>query len=141
MVNRSRDYTWFGIIADVRRRGYIFDFEPSTRPIPSDACHLWQKFVNDYGELIHDKCWFRPAEIIKANQVYNDLYQEQYGFSLMPRIDHERVPNPEDEMSEVIIDFGYPEPKTIVWAGTIRDFIGQSAAFEECVRLVVGFDS
>jgi len=55
--------------------------------------------------------------------------------------DYEEVPTPDEEMTKIIMAFGYPDAKTIPWAGTIRDFIGENADIEECVRYVIAFDN
>ena len=136
-VSEGRSYEWFGVVAGVRRQGIaVVDTD---RGIPDDTCDLWQSYCEDWGIDLHSHTWLTPSEVNSANQALRDHVRRVFSEELAN--DYEEVPTPDEQMTEIIMGFGYPDNKTIPWAGTIRDFIGENADIEECVRYVIAFDN
>jgi hypothetical protein len=122
----SRAYDWFAIVASVRAPSPLFE---SNRGIPEDASTLWKDECERWGEDFHSHTWLTPAELRQANDYF------------MLGKEHEPTPHPQEEMKEILVTLGFPEPKTVHWCGTLRDFIGINADFEKCIRYVIAFDN
>jgi len=137
-INGNRNYLWFGVIANLRKHDvYAFDFD--LRGKPSKTCKLWQ----ERGDIdwMHDFTWLKPSEIMHANEMYIFEEKDYWGDRQSPNGDYELAPTPETKMTKLITEFDYPENRSIPWAGTIQEFIGEDADFDECVRFVCAFDS
>lgn len=139
-VREGRSYAWFGIVAGVRQRHiYVFDFPP--RGIFEEAKH-WSDYCA--GEWIHGATWLKPSEIKTANEAYVEhVFNEMQMFPDEEQLlvsDFEEVPTPDTRMEHIYMNLEYG-CKPVHWAGTIRDFIGEDANFEECVKYVIAFDS
>jgi len=139
-IRDGRNYLWFGIVANMRTDDkYAFDFKP--RGKPEETCKIWREEID--VDWMHGHTWLTPSEIEVANQKYKleevDYWGEFHRQS--PSGNYELTMAPETKMTKILTAFDYPEDQSIPWAGTIRDFIGEDADFEKCVRYVIAFDS
>jgi hypothetical protein len=137
-IREGRNYLWMGIIAGVRQPdSYSFDFGP--RGIPHPTSPAWQEEID--VDWMHGCTWLSPSEVKEANARFREL--DYWGRELIPpdNRSYEIELTPDTKMTKLVIHLQYPDNIIVPWAGTIRDFIGEDADFEESVRMVCGFDS
>ena len=137
-LDDTRDYLWFGIIAGVRYP-VVWDVPsaPWDRGIPSDASSAWSEYSKDFE--LHSATWLTPPEVRRANEIYK---KEPDSHLMMPR---RSVPGPTTFVEKLYLGYNWDSwdspDVTLPWCGTVSDLICKDRPFEECVRLVVGFDS
>jgi len=152
-LDNTRDYLWFGIIAGVRHPvEWDVPSAPWGRGFPSDASSAWSEYSKD-SEL-HSATWLTPPEVRRANEIYkkDEIYKKETDSHFMtPRRYWQAQPGPEDVpgpttfVEKLYLGYNWysrDSPDiTLPWCGTVSDLICKDRPFEECVRLVVGFDS
>jgi len=131
----DRSYRWFGIVAGVRTEEH-FDAKGN----PDIICDAWAHYDDDD---LHSNTWLKPSEVMEANAEWLKRAKEEY-----PDLDweandeqpYQRIPEEDDRLTKLILEIGDGGRK-IPWAGTLRQFIGEDADFNESVMYICAFDS
>ena len=136
-VNPQRNYMWFGIIAGVRGGP---DIGTAGRGIPDNASGAYKDMIDDWGVDLHSHTWLTGSEVSKACkelntrmvEAYNDIQDDPY----------EEVPGPDDAVDQLIVGWGNNRDNIAWnWFGKLRDLMYPSGDINDCLRMVVCFDS
>ena len=144
----GRNYRWFGLAAGVRMAYWPEEAEggePWDRGVPSDASSAWKLYVEHYGITMHSKTWLTLGEVGYINKLDNDLEEDSYseldvsessqdGFLLLPCED--------DSVTELIVSWDTClKQEVLPVSKTLWELRDPSKPFNECIRLMIGFDS
>jgi hypothetical protein len=152
-VKDIRNYLWFSLVGGVR--GYAkwpvtdemksdTQSPPWDRGTPENASERWKHYIKD--DWLHDLTWLTSEEVTKANQAWkhnslDTLYRRRYSSETpVPRYlqdDYEEVLTPTSTINQLFIGKNINFP----WFGTVNDLIYKKSPFNECIRMVIGFDS
>ena len=141
-VNDTRSYDWFGLIAGVRT-GNRETCETAGRGIPDDVGAAWRDYCDRWGDNLHSKTWLYPDEIAAANvefKIICEKYDDEGDSNLIPRIDHEPVPQVSDMVPQLFVGAQRGDVNSYPWAGTLGEVAG-SDDLTGRLRMVVGFDN
>lgn len=143
-INDSRSYSWFGLIAGVRRP--MGDLGTEERGVPSDCSNAWKQLVDAWGRDLHSHTWLTPAEVRRANHELFIFYkredEEEFDMNDLRIADnyHETIPSPEMEVSRIFLPGPEGNYKEMAWTGTLAEIIGDTDLSDR-IRMVVAFDN
>lgn len=144
LINDSRSYWWFGIIANVRRT--TPECQTADRGVPEDCSAAWRQYTDSAGSDLHSHTWLTPDEVIRANRrLFLEYRQEDERATTTEEISdahsyHEVVPTVKTEVSRIFLpgpDGYYTE---MTWTGTLEENIGTQDIAGR-LRMVVAFDN
>lgn len=133
-INYSRDYEWFGLLANIRRlsRSAL----TAVNGIPEDCSLAWQRYTADWGDGLHSHTYYCYKDICMLNEEYKK--ENDCDFILLPMLNEEL---------KFIYGFGDPLPGRwggteikSYWFGTLQELI-QTDDLDNNVRYVCAFDS
>ena len=154
-----RNYEWFGIIAGVRRpvrwgKGVL---EPWLRGVPGDASTAWKEYTDPWGSDMHGKTWLTLDEVRIAKKMYIDHAEPEWREYKVYHLDDPEsyesdpeyrflvIPTPQMHIEELTMGVNCEDHSfsqvTIPWQNTLDSIVDPDRPFNECVRLVIGFDS
>ena len=143
-INDARSYTWFGIIAGVRRPSG--NLETAERGVPADCSNAWRQFVDAWGRDLHSHTWLTPAEVRQANRDLFLSYRKEDGEETDPEdlwsADnyHETIPVPQRNVSRIFLPGPENRYKEMAWTGTLAEIIGDQDLSDK-IRMVIAFDN
>ena len=150
-----RDYTFFGILAGVRRPEPWKDLsEPWERGMPSNPSEAWANYVESWGPDLHSRTYLTYDEAKTAKKMRIHL-MESYSRSSQTDHDWETeltedffvIPGPDFHIESLYMGMVYSEdeayivPQELPWQLSLKETVDPTKPFEECIRLVIGFDS
>jgi len=152
-VKDIRNYLWFSIIGGVRgacvwpdigKMKFNIQSPPWFRGIPENASSRWKQYAK--GDWLHSSTWLTVEEVTKANKIWkndsiDDLYHHSYSTETpVPqhlRDDYEKILIKTTVIEQLFIGQNIEFP----WFGTVNDLVYKKYSLNECIRMVVGFDS
>lgn len=136
-INPGRNYMWFGIIAGVRGGP---DIGTASRGVPDDASGAYKDMVDEWGVDLHSHTWLTSNEVQKACEELNNRMVEAYNDPVESV--YEEVPHLDDTVDQLIVGWGSNHDNIAWnWFGKLRDLMYPSGTVNNCLRLVVCFDS
>jgi hypothetical protein len=150
-ISNGRNYLWFSIVAGVRGKvPWDGDAEPWDRGMPDDASDMWKDF-NQWGSEnwmgLHNVTWLSLSEVCQANEMWFSSLRDHYEHEVIEEIlspestDYEEVIDLDSTVDILYMGHGEDEEIRIPWCGTVGDMIATDDPTEECVRMVIAFDS
>jgi len=136
-INPGRNYMWFGIIAGVRGGP---DIGTTSRGVPDDASGAYRDMVDEWGVDLHSHTWLTSSEVQKACgelsnrmvEAYNESHEEAY----------EEVPQLDDTVDQLIVGWGDNHDNIAWnWFGKLKDLMYPGGTLNNCLRMVICFDS
>jgi len=136
-VNPERNYTWFGIIAAVRGGP---DIGTASRGVPGDASGAYKDMVEAWGVDLHSHTWLTSNEVHKACGEFSNRMVEAYSESYEEA--YEDVPAPDDNVDQLIVGWGDNRDNIAwTWFGKLKDLMYPGGTTNDCLRMVICFDS
>jgi hypothetical protein len=144
LINDSRSYTWFRLIADVR--GLPLSRSPTAhRGIPEDSSQVWRQMVDAWARGLHSHTWLTSDEVRQANRdiyvsyVVDDGDPVPEDLSLADHY-HETIPSPVMEIERIYLPGPEGRYKVMPWTGTLCENVG-SEDLSGRLRMVIAFDN
>ena len=136
-INPQRNYIWFGIIAGVRGGP---DIGTAQRGIPENPSGAYKDMMDEWGVDLHSSTWLTRAEVLKAMEELNRRLAESYNEPA--EVAYECVPDLQTKLSQIIVGWGDNKDNIAWnWYGTVQELMYPGGDINECVRMVVCFDS
>jgi len=138
-INPGRNYDWFGIIAGVRGGP---DIGTAHRGVPDDASGAYRDMVDAWGVDLHSHTWLSPSEVQGACHELGRLSIERYNDDRHDDGLYEPIPMLNTNVTQLIVSWGQSDSDVAWdWYGTVKELMIPGGNIEDCVRMVVCFDS
>jgi hypothetical protein len=137
-INPGRNYDWFGVIAAVRGGP---DIGTAGRGMPDCPSGAYKDMVDEWGVDLHSHTWLTRAEVQEACHELNRRMIEAYDEHPNDH-EYEMIPNSDTNVSQLIVGWGHNSDNIAWnWYGTVQDLMLPGGNLDECIRMVVCFDS
>ena len=142
-INRRRNYHWFNIVGGVH--GQVEwkqenTCEPWHRGMPLDASIAWRQYLEQ--DCFHGATWLSQNEVVIANNIWRRTAARHH---LADDVNWEKIVNVTMPLECLHVGFSsssQPWSEIILpWCGTVGDLISQEEPPEQCIRMVIAFDS